>query len=101
MRLLKLPAACLKAALLVLSEARWMATVVRGDDGSMKSPADTSEQAPLDQVIEFVESSRAFADSRVLDAGHGTGETARYLDRERGGEMTAITDSRRLVVMVV
>ncbi|KAI4231123.1 MAG: hypothetical protein L6R40_007838, partial [Gallowayella cf. fulva] len=65
--------------------------------GYFKSPTDTNEQAQLNQVIRLAESSGVSAGSRVLDVGCGIGGTARYLARERGCKVTAITNSRRQV----
>ncbi|KAL9607237.1 MAG: hypothetical protein Q9167_007832 [Letrouitia subvulpina] len=65
--------------------------------GYFKSPTDTNEQAQLNQVIRLAESSGVSAGSRVLDVGCGIGGTARYLAREKGCKVTAITNSRRQV----
>ncbi|KAL1857095.1 putative secondary metabolism biosynthetic enzyme [Diaporthe australafricana] len=65
--------------------------------GYFKSPSDTAEQAQLNQVIQLAESSGLSAGSTVLDVGCGIGGTARYLARERGCRVTAMTNSRRQV----
>ncbi|KAF2726499.1 S-adenosyl-L-methionine-dependent methyltransferase, partial [Polyplosphaeria fusca] len=65
--------------------------------GYLKSPTDTNEQAQLNQVILLAESSGVSAGSKVLDIGCGIGGTARYLARERGCKVTAITNSRHQV----
>ncbi|KAI0198159.1 S-adenosyl-L-methionine-dependent methyltransferase [Astrocystis sublimbata] len=65
--------------------------------GYFKSQADTPEQAQLNQVLRLAESSGVSAGSRVLDVGCGIGGTARYLARERGCKVTAVTNSRRQV----
>ena len=73
---------------------------VRGEHihhGYFKSPTDTNDQAQLNQVIRLAESSGVSAGSRVLDVGCGIGGTARYLAREQGCKVTAITNSRRQV----
>lgn len=79
---------------------RWLTPPVRGEHihhGYFKSPTDTAEQAQINQVIQLAESSGVSAGSRVLDVGCGIGGTARYLARERGCKVTAITNSRRQV----
>ncbi|KAI1345318.1 S-adenosyl-L-methionine-dependent methyltransferase [Xylaria sp. FL0043] len=65
--------------------------------GYFKSPTDTNDQAQLNQVIQLAESSGVSAGCRVLDVGCGIGGAARYLARERGCKVTAITNSRRQV----
>lgn len=78
----------------------WLTPPVRGEHihhGYFKSPTDSNEQAQLNQVIRLAESSGVSAGSRVLDVGCGIGGTARYLARERGCKVTAITNSRRQV----
>ncbi|KAH6843285.1 S-adenosyl-L-methionine-dependent methyltransferase [Chaetomium sp. MPI-CAGE-AT-0009] len=65
--------------------------------GYFKTPEDTNEQAQLNQVMQLAESAGVSAGSRVLDVGCGIGGTARYLARERGCKVTAITNSRRQV----
>ncbi|KAK4203179.1 gamma-tocopherol methyltransferase-like protein [Triangularia verruculosa] len=65
--------------------------------GYYKSPTDTDEQAQVNQVIQLAETSGVSAGSRVLDVGCGIGGTARYLARERGCKVTAITNSKRQV----
>ena len=80
--------------------ARRLTPPVRGEHihhGYFKSPTDTNDQAQLNQVIRLAESSGVSAGSRVLDVGFGIGGTARYLARERGCKVTAITNSRRQV----
>ncbi|PVH94278.1 S-adenosyl-L-methionine-dependent methyltransferase [Periconia macrospinosa] len=67
--------------------------------GYFKSPTDTNEQAQINQVNQLIESSGITAGSRVLDVGCGIGGTARYLAREQGCKVTAITNSRRQVEM--
>ena len=79
---------------------RWLKPPVRGEHihhGYFKSSTDTNAQAQLNQVIRLVESSGVSAGSRVLDVGCGIGGTARYLAREQGCKVTAITNSRRQV----
>ena len=65
--------------------------------GYFKSPHDTNEQAQINQVNQLAESAGISAGARVLDVGCGIGGTARYLARERGCKVTAITNSRRQV----
>ncbi|KAK3385757.1 tocopherol O-methyltransferase [Podospora didyma] len=65
--------------------------------GYFKTPEDSNDQAQLNQVIQLAESSGVKAGSRVLDVGCGIGGTARYLARERGCKVTAITNSQRQV----
>ncbi|KAK7710803.1 putative secondary metabolism biosynthetic enzyme [Diaporthe eres] len=67
--------------------------------GYFKTPEDTAEQAQLNQVMQLAERAGVSAGSRVLDVGCGIGGTARYLARERGCKVTAITNSRRQVEM--
>jgi len=76
--------------------------VSRGDHihhGYFKTPTDTSEQAQINQVVQLAESAGLRPGSRVLDVGCGIGGSARYLARERGCKVTAITNSRRQVDM--
>lgn len=65
--------------------------------GYFKTPGDTAEQAQLNQVVQLAEAAGVGPGSRVLDVGCGIGGTARYLARERGCRVTAITNSRRQV----
>jgi tocopherol O-methyltransferase len=73
---------------------------VRGEHihhGYFKTPEDTNDQAQLNQVVKLAESSGVSAGSRVLDVGCGIAGAARYLARERGCKVTAITNSRRQI----
>ena len=77
-----------------------VSTPVRGEHihhGYFKSPTDINEQAQLDQIIRLAESSGVSAGSRVLDVEGDIGGTARYLAREQGCKVTAITNTRRQV----
>ncbi|CAI6290776.1 unnamed protein product [Periconia digitata] len=63
--------------------------------GYFNTPNDSNDQAQINQVLKLVESSRITAGSRVLDVGCGIGGTARYLAKEKGCKVTAITNSYR------
>jgi tocopherol O-methyltransferase len=79
---------------------RRISSLSRGEHihhGYFKTPEDTAEQAQLNQVIQLAEAAGVSAGSRVLDVGCGIGGTARYLARERGCKVTAITNSLRQV----
>lgn len=78
----------------------WLIPRSRGEHihhNYFKSPTDTADEAQLNQVIGLAESSEVSIGTRVLDVGCGVSGTARYLARERGCKVTAITNSERQV----